>query len=143
MKLVIQRVKNASLSVRGKLVSEIGVGFVIFFGVGKDDEEEELDFYAKKVANLRIFEDENERMNYSIKDKKGEILLVSQFTLYADTSHGNRPSFFDAEKPERANEIYLKFAKKLEEYDIPVKLGMFGEDMQIVQQNDGPTTIIL
>lgn len=143
MKLVIQRVKNASLSVKGKLVSEIGVGFVIFFGVGKDDNEEELDFYAKKVANLRIFEDENERMNYSIKDKKGEILLVSQFTLYADTSHGNRPSFFDAEKPERANEIYLKFAKKLEEYDIPVKLGMFGEDMQIVQQNDGPTTIIL
>lgn len=143
MKFVIQRVKEASLKVDEKLISEIKKGYVIFMGVKKGDNESNLDLYAKKIVNLRIFEDENERMNYSIKDVNGEILLVSQFTLFADTSHGNRPSFFDAEAPERANELYLKFAKKLEEYDIPVKLGIFGADMKILQLNDGPTTIIL
>lgn len=143
MKFVVQRVKEASLKVDGKLISEIKNGLVVFMGVKKDDDEQKLDLYAKKIANLRIFEDENERMNLSIKDVKGEILLVSQFTLFADTSHGNRPSFFDAETPERANDIYLKFAKKLEEYEIPVKLGVFGADMKILQLNDGPVTIIL
>lgn len=143
MKFVVQRVKEASLKVDGKLISEIKNGLVVFMGVKKDDDEQKLDLYAKKIANLRIFEDENERMNFSIKDIKGEILLVSQFTLFADTSHGNRPSFFDAESPERANDIYLKFAKKLEEYEIPVKLGVFGADMKILQLNDGPVTIIL
>jgi len=142
MKLVVQRVKNAKLSVDDKEISKIDEGLVIFFGVGKGDEKKDADFFAKKITNLRIFEDENGKMNLSIKDIKGEILLVSQFTLYADTSHGNRPSFFDAETPEKANEIYEYFATKLREENISTKTGVFGADMQIQQHNNGPVTII-
>ena len=143
MKAVIQRVKDTKLCVDGKEVSHIEKGLVVFFGVGKDDKEDDLDALAKKIANLRIFEDENGKMNFSVKDVNGQILLVSQFTLYADTSHGNRPSFFDAERPERANELYLKFCEKLKGFGIDVKTGVFGEDMQIFQHNDGPVTIII
>lgn len=143
MKAVIQRVKNARLSVEGKLISEIGQGLVVFLGVGKCDEYKEIEILSKKIANMRIFEDENGKMNLSVKDILGEILLVSQFTLYANTSHGNRPSFFDAESPERANLMYEQFALALSEYNIPVKKGVFGADMQIEQLNDGPVTIIL
>lgn len=143
MKAVIQRVKDTKLCVDGEEISRIEKGLVVFFGVGKDDKEEDLDNFAKKIVNLRIFEDENERMNFSVKDINGQILLVSQFTLYADTSHGNRPSFFDAERPDRANELYLKFCEKLRGYDIDVKTGIFGADMQIFQHNDGPVTIII
>lgn len=142
MKLVVQRVKNAKLSVNNKLVSQIKQGLVVFVGIGKDDKIEDLDFYAKKVSALRIFEDENEKMNLSVKDVGGEILLISQFTLYGDPMHGNRPSFDGAERPERANMLYLEFANKLKMLDIPVKLGVFGADMQIIQHNDGPVTII-
>ncbi len=143
MKAVIQRVKNARLSVEGKLISEIGQGLVVYLGVGKGDEYKEIEILSKKIANMRIFEDENGKMNLSVKDILGEILLVSQFTLYANTSHGNRPSFFDAESPERANLMYEQFALALSEYSIPVKKGVFGADMQIEQLNDGPVTIIL
>ena len=143
MRAVIQRVKETKLCVDGKEISRIEKGLVVFFGVGKDDKEEDLEALAKKIANLRIFEDENGKMNFSVKDVNGQILLVSQFTLYADTSHGNRPSFFDAERPERANELYLKFCEKLKGFGIDVKTGVFGEDMQIFQHNDGPVTIII
>ena len=142
MKLVVQRVKSAELSVDNKLVSKIGKGLVVFVGIGKNDKEEDLDFYAKKLANLRIFEDENEKINLSVQDVCGEILLISQFTLYGDPSHGNRPSFDGAERPERANMLYLAFAQKVKECQVPVKLGVFGADMQIIQHNDGPVTII-
>ena len=143
MKLVVQRVKKATLSVEGKLISEIGKGMVVFLGIGKDDSEREIEFYSKKIANMRIFEDENGKMNLSIKDIRGDILLVSQFTLYANTSHGNRPSFFEAEEPKRANLMYEQFCLSLMDYNITVKKGVFGADMQIIQNNDGPVTIIL
>ena len=143
MKAVVQRVKKASLCVDGEQVSQIPFGLVVFFGVKSGDTEKQGDYIAKKIAGLRVFEDENGKMNLSVKDVGGEILFVSQFTLYGDTSHGNRPSFTEAEQPDRANALYVYTAKKLEEYRIPVKLGVFGADMQITQHNDGPVTILL
>jgi len=143
MKAVVQRVLKANLKVDGKLISEIGKGMVIFFGVGKGDEMSSLEKMAKKLSNLRIFEDENGKMNLSIKDIGGQILLVSQFTLFADCSHGNRPSFFDAEVPERANEFYLELEKLLKNENIIVKMGVFGADMKIEVLNDGPVTIMM
>ncbi len=143
MKAVVQRVKNASLSVDGKLISEIGVGLAVYFGVEVGDREESADYLAKKIYNLRIFEDENGKMNRSVKDVKGEILLISQFTLCADASGGNRPSFAQAEKPERANILYEYEAMSLKELGAVVKKGVFGADMQIDQHNDGPVTILL
>ena len=108
MRAVVQRVLSARLEVDGKLISEIEKGFVVFLGIGMGDNEENLLKIGKKISQLRIFEDENEKMNFSIKDINGQILLVSQFTLYGDCSHGNRPSFISAERPEKANELYLK-----------------------------------
>ena len=143
MKAVVQRVLKANLKVDGKLISEIGKGMVIFFGVGKGDEKSSLEKMAKKLSNLRIFEDENGKMNLSVKDIGGQILLVSQFTLFADCSHGNRPSFFDAEVPERANEFYLEMEKLLKNEIIIVKMGVFGADMKIEVLNDGPVTIMM
>ncbi len=143
MKAVVQRVKSTSLSVDGELISEIGVGLAVYLGVEKDDVESSADYLAKKIANMRIFEDENEKMNLSVIDVKGEILLISQFTLCADTSRGNRPGFEFAEKPDIAKATYLKFADKLRSYGVPVKLGVFGADMQINQLNDGPVTILI
>ena len=143
MKFVVQRVKKAVLSVEGKEVSKINAGLVVFVGIGKNEEIKNLDFYAKKIVNLRIFEDENEKMNRSLLDIKGELLLVSQFTLFADVSHGNRPSFFDAERPEIAKEIFDLFVKSCENFPIIVKTGIFGANMQINQENDGPVTIII
>lgn len=143
MKAVIQRVLSASLKVDGELISKIGRGYVIFLGVGKGDTESDADYYIKKIPPLRIFEDENGKINKSIKDVEGEILLVSQFTLYADASHGNRPSFIDAELPERAKELYTYVAEGLRKSGIIVKLGVFGADMKIEQVNDGPFTLLL
>lgn len=143
MKAVVQRVLKANLKVDGKLISEIEKGMVIFFGVGKGDEKSSLEKMAKKLSNLRIFEDVNGKMNFSIKDIGGQILLVSQFTLFADCSHGNRPSFFDAEVPERANEFYLEMEKLLKNENIIVKMGVFGADMKIEALNDGPVTIMM
>ncbi len=143
MKAVVQRVLKANLKVDGKLISEIEKGMVIFFGVGKGDEKSSLEKMAKKLSNLRIFEDVNGKMNLSIKDIGGQILLVSQFTLFADCSHGNRPSFFDAEVPERANEFYLEMEKLLKNENIIVKMGVFGADMKIEALNDGPVTIMM
>ena len=142
MKAVIQRVLGATLKVDGKTVSEIGKGLVVFLGVGKGDTEKDGDFFIKKLPALRIFEDENGKINRSVMDEKGEILLVSQFTLFADTSHGNRPSFLDAESPEKADELYKYVGAGLENI-VPVKYGVFGADMKIEQVNDGPFTVIM
>ena len=142
MKAVVQRVKKTKLSCEGKLISEIEKGLAVYFGVKVGDPYEKADHLAKKIANLRVFEDENGKMNLSVKDIGGEILAISQFTLLADTSRGNRPGFSEAEEPIRANEVYEYFIKKLTEYDIPVKKGVFGGDMKIEQFNDGPVTII-
>ncbi len=142
MKSVIQRVKYATLKVDNELISEIDNGLVVFFGVKEGDREENCALMAKKIANMRIFEDENGKMNLSVLDVKGSILFVSQFTLYGDTSRGNRPSFTLAEKPERANALYERTAQLLREYGIEVKTGVFGADMKILQLNDGPVTII-
>ena len=143
MKAVIQRVLNAELKVDGELISKIDKGMVVFLGVGTGDGEVELEKLSRKIAKLRIFEDENEKMNLSIKDVGGEILLVSQFTLYGDCTHGNRPSFIMAEKPEKANELYLKMKELLIGEEITVKTGVFGADMKINILNDGPVTILI
>lgn len=143
MKAVIQRVNNASLKVDGKLISKIGKGYVVFLGVQKGDTYEQADYMIKKIPPLRIFEDENGKINKSIIDVNGEVLLVSQFTLFADTSHGNRPSFLQAESPDIANETYLYVADGLKKAGLSVQLGVFGADMKIDQENDGPFTIII
>lgn len=143
MRAIIQRVKSAKLSVEGKLISEIGVGFLIFLGIKDGDSYDDLVKLGKKILGLRIFEDKNEKMNLALSDVGGEILLVSQFTLYADCRHGNRPSFILAEKPARANELYLKMIDFLMGEGQIVKTGLFGADMQIDAHNDGPVTIIL
>lgn len=143
MKAVIQRVLCAELKVDGKIISETGKGYVIFLGVKKGDTKENCNYFAKKIPSLRIFEDENEKINKSIIDVGGEILLVSQFTLYANASHGNRPDFLDAETPDKAEKLYLYLAEELKKTGIPVKLGVFGADMKISQVNDGPFTVII
>jgi len=142
MKAVIQRVNGASLSVQGKIISQIGKGVVVYFCVEKGDDEKLCETFSCKLSKLRIFEDENGKMNLSVCDIGGEILLVSQFTLAADLSKGNRPSFFAAEEPARANELYIKIAEILRKSNIPVKTGVFGADMTIEQINCGPVTII-
>ena len=141
MKVVVQRVKSAKLTC-GDFVSEIGKGLVVFFGVQENDEENKTQIIAKKISKMRIFEDENGKMNLSVADIKGEILAVSQFTLLADCSGGNRPSFCQAEKPDRANSLYEQFISDLRELGNEVKTGVFGGDMLIEQANDGPVTII-
>ncbi len=143
MKAVVQRVKKTTLSVDGELISEIPFGLTVFLGVKVGDGEKDADYIVKKIAALRIFEDENGKMNLSVKDVGGEVLLVSQFTLCGDTSHGNRPSFTLAERPEKAEPLYEYAVRALSELGVPVKKGVFGADMQILQHNDGPVTILL
>ncbi|MBR2646904.1 MAG: D-tyrosyl-tRNA(Tyr) deacylase [Clostridia bacterium] len=143
MRAVVQRVQKTTLKVDGELISEIPFGLTVFLGIKSGDTEKEAEYLMKKVANLRIFEDENGKMNLSVKDVGGEVLLVSQFTLYGDASHGNRPSFTMAERPEKAEPLYEYAVAALKAYDIPVKKGVFGADMKIEQYNDGPVTILL
>ncbi len=143
MKAVIQRVDSATLSVDGQLISQIDEGLCVYFCAEKGDEESLLEYYAKKISQMRIFEDECGKMNLSCLDKGYEILLISQFTLAANCSRGNRPDFFGAEEPIRAKELYLKLGKLLESRGIAVKYGVFGADMLINQLNSGPVTIIL
>ena len=143
MKAVVQRVKRTTLSVEGKLISEIPFGLTVFLGVRTGDTEKDAEYLAKKIAGLRIFEDENGKMNLSVKDVGGEVLLVSQFTLYGDASHGNRPSFTLAERPERAEPLYEYAVATLKGFGVAVQKGVFGADMKIEQLNDGPVTILL
>lgn len=142
MRAVVQRVKETELKVNGELISKISFGLIVYFGVKKGDDKKKADYLAKKIANLRVFEDENGKMNKSVLDVGGEIMSVSQFTLYGDVSHGNRPGFSDAEIPEFASPIYDYFCDKLIEQGVVVKRGIFGADMKILQLSDGPVTII-
>ena len=143
MKLVIQRVKTARVDVEGKTVGSIEKGFLVLIGVTHTDTKEVADYLVKKLCNLRVFEDENGKMNLSLKDVDGKLLIVSQFTLYADCTGGNRPSFINAAKPELANELYEYFCTKCEENGIEVQKGIFGADMKVNLLNDGPVTIII
>ena len=142
MKFVAQRVASAALCVSGELVSEIGRGLVVYLGVKAGDNEKQAEKAMEKVALLRVFEDEAGKMNLSVRDVKGEVLLVSQFTLYGDAQKGNRPSFSEAERPERADALYEHAVSYLRSLGVPVQTGVFGADMQIEQHNDGPVTII-
>ena len=143
MKIVVQRVKKADVKVDGEIVGKIDKGFMVLIGVTHTDTKENADYLAKKLCKLRVFEDENEKMNLSLKDVGGKLLLISQFTLYANTADGNRPSCIEAAKPEQANEIYEYFCDKCKEQGIEVQKGIFGAHMEVSLINDGPVTIII
>lgn len=144
MKIVIQRVKYASVTIEGKVHGKIDGGIMALIGFKEGDEESLLKPMAEKMTGLRIFEDENERMNLSLSDVGGDILAISQFTLYADCKKGKRPSFTDALKPDKANEFYEKFVKICEDLTgRKIETGIFGADMKVELLNDGPVTIIL
>ena len=144
MRIVLQRVKSASVSIEGSVVGEINQGFLLLVGVGPDDTRDDASYLARKIAGMRIFSDENGKMNLSIDQVGGKILSVSQFTLFADTKKGNRPSFTGAAGPEAANKLYEEFNEILRtEYGLIVETGEFGADMQVSLVNDGPVTILL
>lgn len=143
MKVVIQRVKCAQVEVDKKIVGKINEGFLILLGIAPDDTKEKVDNMVNKITKLRIFEDENEKMNLSIKDVNGSLLIVSQFTLYADTSSGNRPSFTNAAKPEFADKLYQSFKQKCKKCGLEVQSGIFGANMKVELVNDGPVTIVM
>ena len=142
MKAVIQRVRHTTLRVNGELIAEIEGGLAVYLGVAPSDTEKNAAAMAKKIAALRIFEDEQGKMNLSVRDVQGEVLLISQFTLFGDATHGNRPSFIGAARPETARPLYERTAHLLEEEGVPVRTGIFGADMKIEQYNDGPVTIL-
>ena len=143
MRLVVQRVKNAKVDVDNKTVGSIDKGFLVLLGVTHSDTKETAYYLVKKLCNLRVFEDENGKMNLSLKDVEGKLLIVSQFTLYADCTGGNRPSFINAAKPDMANELYEYFCNECKNKGIEVQKGIFGADMKVSLLNDGPVTIIL
>lgn len=143
MKLVIQRVKNASVEVDGKNVGEIEKGFLVLVGIKVGDTKEQADYLVKKVCNLRVFTDENNKMNLALKDVGGKLLIVSQFTLYGNCNDGNRPSFIEAARPEEAIPLYEYFCDECSKRGIEVKKGVFGADMKVQLLNDGPVTIIM
>lgn len=143
MRIFVQRVKKAKLYVKDYFKGEIERGIVLFVGIGKGDTEDKIDYLVKKIVSLRIFEDENGKMNNSILDVNGEIMVVSQFTLYGDCSRGNRPDFTMAEKPELAKILFEKFVEKLKSYNIKIIEGEFGEKMVVEIHNDGPCSLLL
>lgn len=143
MKVVIQRVKNASVKVEGKIVGEIEKGFLVLLGIKVGDTKQKADYLIKKVCNLRVFSDENDKMNLGLKDVNGKLLIVSQFTLYGDCSDGNRPSFIEAARPEEAIPLYEYFCEKCTQNGIEVQRGIFGADMKVELLNDGPVTIVI
>lgn len=142
MRVVLQRAKNASVSVSGEILGKIDHGLVLLVGFTDGDGQEEIEWMAKKIANCRIFSDEDDKLNLNVQQVSGQILSISQFTLYADTKKGNRPSFTKAQDPAIAKQNYELFNQKLESYQIPVEVGEFGADMQVSLVNDGPVTII-
>lgn len=143
MRAVIQRANNASVIVNEETVGEITYGFVVLLGVTHEDNLEDIQFLVNKIIHLRVFEDENEKMNLSLTDVAGSILSISQFTLYGDTRKGRRPNFLQAAKPDQANELYHQFNRLLREQEIPVETGEFGEMMDVQLTNTGPVTFIL
>ena len=143
MRAVVQRVKSASVHVDGQLVSEITSGLLIFLGISEIDQQSDIDYLATKVANLRIFRDDELRMNQSLLDVGGQALVVSQFTLYGDCRKGRRPSFTAAAKPERADALYQAFMDQLSQMGIPVRAGVFQAIMEVELVNDGPVTLLL
>ena len=143
MRAVVQRVSSSKVEVDNKIIGSINKGLNVLIGISKDDTIEDLNYIKDKILNLRIFEDENEKMNLSLIDIKGEILVISQFTLYGDCRKGRRPNFMNAEGGEKAKEAYNIFIKLLKESDIKIETGEFGADMKVEIQNDGPVTIIL
>lgn len=143
MKTVIQRVKNASVEIDGSIHGAIKIGYMILVGICDTDTEETVAKMAKKISSLRIFEDENGKMNLNIHQVNGNVLSISQFTLYADCHKGNRPSFTGAGNPEHAKKLYLQFNEELRKLDIHTEEGIFGADMKVTLLNDGPVTIIL
>lgn len=143
MKLVIQRVKKAEVKVEEKIVGKIKKGFLVLIGIKKGDTKEQADYLVKKLCNLRIFSDENGKMNLSLKDINGKLLIVSQFTLYANCADGNRPSFIEAARPEEAIPLYEYFCNECKKNNIEVQNGIFGADMKVELLNDGPVTIII
>ena len=143
MKVVIQRVKNASVKVDGKIVGEIEKGFLVLLGIKVGDTKQEADYLIKKVCYLRVFSDENDKMNLGLKDVNGKLLIVSQFTLYGDCSDGNRPSFIEAARPEEAIPLYEYFCDECAKKGIEVQKGIFGADMKVELLNDGPVTIVI
>lgn len=143
MKIVLQRVKRASVEIENKLYSKIDKGLLLLFGVEKNDREDFMDTLIHKVLNLRIFNDEEGKMNLSVSDIKGEIMVVSQFTLASDCKKGLRPSFDNAMKPDIANKFYETFVSKLKNSNLKIETGVFGTDMKVELVNDGPVTFIL
>lgn len=143
MRALVQRITYSTLKVDGEIIAKTGKGLIVYLGVKKADSEEEVEYVAKKVAGLRVFEDEQGKMNLSVKDVGGEILAVSQFTLYGDTKKGFRPSFFEAEEPNLANELFELFKEKVRVQGIHVESGIFGADMKIEYLNDGPVSVII
>lgn len=143
MRIVVQRVSKTELSVDGKVIASIGKGFLVLLGVKQGDTQQEADVLAEKLSKLRIMADSEDKMNLSVKDVAGEVLVVSQFTLYGDTRGGNRPSFIQAARPEVAEPLYEYFVEKLRRYGLKIATGQFGSYMKIEPVLDGPTTIIL
>ncbi|NLP17312.1 MAG: D-tyrosyl-tRNA(Tyr) deacylase [Clostridiales bacterium] len=143
MRIVIQRVSEAKVEVEGRITGHIGRGYLILLGVGKDDDKKVADRYIDKILKLRIFADENGKTNLSLKDVQGEVLVVSQFTLYADCRKGNRPDFINAGSAQKAEELYQYFLKQIKEKLGKVESGEFGAEMKVSLVNDGPFTIIL
>ncbi len=143
MKAVIQRVKKASVKVENEIVGEIGQGLLVLLAVHENDTAKDIEWMVKKVMQLRIFSDEDDKMNKSVQDVGGEILVVSQFTLYGDCTKGNRPSFIKSARPEKAKEYYEKFVEKIRDTGINVATGKFQERMEVELVNDGPTTVIV
>ena len=143
MRAVLTRVKSASVEISGEVVGKIGKGFLILLGVGPEDTEKECRYLAEKALGLRVFEDENGKMNLGLSDVEGQVLVVSQFTLYGNCRKGRRPSFTDAAGPELGNALYEKFLAICQELGYPPQHGRFGADMQVKSINDGPVTLIL
>lgn len=143
MRVVVQKVTEASVSVDGEILGEIDKGFMLLVGIGKDDAQEDVSYLARKVSNLRVFEDEEGKMNRSLKDVDGAILSISQFTLFADTKKGNRPSFTNAAAPEIGEALYQEFNELLRAEGFSVASGKFGAHMAVALINDGPVTILI